>query len=406
MTQAVLAGLKVLDLTNVVMGPYATQQLADYGAEVIKIEPLGGDTTRFLGKGPVPGMGPGFVSLNRGKKSVAIDLKQAVGRDLVLRLARDCDALVCNLRPQAMQRLGLDYPALAAVNPGLVYLSLVGYGSGGRYAGKPAYDDLIQAVAGLPGLLQRAQGGEPRYVPLAMCDRTVGLVALNALLAALLQRARTGLGRLVEVPMFETMAALVLSDHLGGRAYVPPVGPMGYARLLSPQRRPYATRDGYLAVMPYNDAQWRRFFEVAGRPDLPDSDARFADIGQRTAHIDVLYQLVAELLKSRDNAEWLALLEQADIPAMPLHSLESLLDDPHLADVGLFQETAHASEGRMLALRNAAQFGGLAAPMPPPAPRLGEHSRAVLRGIGLDEDELDRLEATGIVGSPKTGVAA
>ena len=284
-----LDGFRILDLTSVVMGPFATQVLADYGAEVIKIEPPDGDTTRNIGPSRERGLSAGFIGMNRGKQSLAVDLKQPAGAQLVLRLAQSADALVCNLRPQAMRRLGLHYEALATANPRLVYLSLVGYGRHGRYAGKPAYDDLIQAAIGLPRLVQRADGGEPRYVPLAMCDRTVGIAAVNALLAALLHRERSGKGQEVEVPMFELMSMLLLSDHLGGAAFDPPQGPMGYARLLSKQRRPYATQDGYIAVLPYNDQHWRRFFALAGRPDLPDGDERFADIAQRTRNIDALH---------------------------------------------------------------------------------------------------------------------
>jgi crotonobetainyl-CoA:carnitine CoA-transferase CaiB-like acyl-CoA transferase len=392
-----LQGFRILDLTSVVMGPFATQVLADYGAEVIKIEPLEGDTTRNIGPCRERGLSAGFIGMNRGKQSLAIDLKQPAGRQLVLRLAQEADALVCNLRPQAMRRLGLHYEAVAAANPRIVYLSLVGYGRRGRYAGKPAYDDLIQAAIGLPRLVQRADGGEPRYVPLAMCDRTVGIAAVNALLAALLHRERGGQGQEIEVPMFELMSMLLLSDHLGGAAFDPPQGPMGYARLLSRQRRPYATLDGYISVLPYNDAHWRRFFALAGRPDLPDSDPRFADIAQRTRNIDALYQLLADALRGKDTREWLQLLDEADIPAMPLHTLETLLDDPHLRESGLFAFVEHPAEGRMRALRNPALFSRTPVLAPAAAPRLGEHTRSALLRAGLGEAEVEQLLADGVV---------
>ncbi len=392
-----LQGFRILDLTSVVMGPFATQVLADYGAAVIKSEPPDGDTTRNIGPSRERGLSAGFIGMNRGKQSLAVDLKQPAGAQLVLRLAQSADALVCNLRPQAMRRLGLHYDALATANPRLVYLSLVGYGRHGRYAGKPAYDDLIQAAIGLPRLVQRADGGEPRYVPLAMCDRTVGIAAVNALLAALLHRERSGKGQEVEVPMFELMSMLLLSDHLGGAAFDPPQGPMGYARLLSKQRRPYATQDGYIAVLPYNDQHWRRFFALAGRPDLPDGDERFADIAQRTRNIDALYQLLADALLTRKTAEWLDLLTQADIPAMPLHTLESLIDDPHLNESGLFRFVDHPREGRMRAFRNPALFSQTPVRDPAPAPRLGEHSLEVLRRCGIADSEIQQLLQDGVL---------
>jgi crotonobetainyl-CoA:carnitine CoA-transferase CaiB-like acyl-CoA transferase len=394
-----LKGFRILDLTSVVMGPFATQILSDYGAEVIKVEPPEGDTTRHIGPSRQRGLSAGFIGMNRGKHSIVVDLKQPVGRDLVLRLVKQCDALVCNLRPAAMRRLGLDYATLSAVHSGLVYLSLVGYGRKGRYAGRPAYDDLIQAAIGLPRLQQRAEGGEPHYVPLALCDRTVGIAAVNALLAALLHRERSGEGQEIEVPMFELMSALVLSDHLGGASFDPPQGPMGYARLLSPWRRPYPTRDGYIAVMPYHDGHWRRFFALAGRPDLPDGDPRFADITQRTRNIDALYALLAAALKEKPTEEWLNLFDQADIPAMPLHSLETLLDDPHLKESGVVDTVDHPDEGRMRALRNAALFSRTPVRAPAPAPKLGEHTRLLLRRVGIADVEVDNLLASGVVRS-------
>lgn len=396
-----LAGYRILDLTSVVMGPYATQVLADYGAEVIKVEPLTGDTTRNIGPSRRRGMSAGFIGMNRGKKSLAVDLKKPEGRELVLRLAQHCHALVCNLRPKAMRRLGLHYEAVAAANPLIVYLSLVGYGRGGRYAGKPAYDDLIQAAMGLPLLMQRSGLPEPRYVPMALCDRTVGLAAVNALLAGLLHCERHCEGQEIEVPMFELMSSMLLSDHLGGEAFDPPLGPMGYARLLSQQRRPFRTQDGYIATLPYNDAHWKRFFELAGRPDLPEGDPRFSDIAQRTRNIDALYQMLADVLLQKTTAEWLELLSEADIPAMPLHTLESLMEDPHLREVGFFVGTDHPAEGRMRSLCNPSYFSQTPTRRAMPAPLLGEHTRQILRLAGYSETDVEALLERKVLQEPQ-----
>lgn len=397
-----LNGVRVLDLTSVLMGPFATQLLGDLGAEILKVEPLRGDDTRFTGHARHRGMGAGFLNTNRNKKSIALDLKSEAGRDAVLRLAGQCDAFVSNIRPKALARLGLDYASVSAVRPAIVYVNLVGYGKRGRYANRPAYDDLIQAVSGVAMLVQRASGGEPRYVPLAMVDRIVGTAAVNAILAGLLNCQRGGVGQEIEVPMFETMAQFVLGDHLQGHAFVPPTGPTGYARLLSPDRRPFATRDGYVAILPYNDNQWRRFFTVVGRPNLIEEDPRFVDMASRTAHIDALYALVGALLKERTTAEWLAALDAADIPAMPLHTLDSLLEDPHLVETGFLDIAEHPTEGAIR--RIGVPSGWSATPPPPiaPAPTLGQHSEEILSIAGLSAAEIAALVAGDVVRTPTT----
>lgn len=392
-----LSGIRILDLTSVLMGPFSTQLLGDLGAEVLKVEPLQGDDSRYSGLARNRGMGAGFLNTNRSKKSLAIDLKAPAGRDALLRVAATCDAFVSNVRPKALARLGLDYASLSAVRPSIVYVNLVGYGRRGRYANRPAYDDLIQAASGVATLLQRAMGGEPRYVPLAMVDRIVGTSAVNAILGGLLASQRTGIGQEIEVPMFETMVQFVLGDHLQGHAFVPPAGPTGYARLLSPDRRPFATKDGYIAILPYNDRQWRRFFAVVGQPTLMDDDDRFATQANRIAHIDELYGLVGRLLKERTTAEWQAALDAADIPAMPLNTLDSLLDDPHLTDVGFLEVATHPSEGRVRRIGIPSGWSGTPPSPIAPAPRLGQHSQEILALGGLSADEVDELVAAGIV---------
>lgn len=383
-----LAGIRILDLTTVVMGPYATQVLADLGAEVIKLEPPTGDVMRHVGPMRNPGMGHLFLNANRNKRSLVLDLKRPEARAAVLRVAAGVDVLIHNIRPQAMDRLGLGHEAVAAANPGIVYVAATGFGAGGRYAGRPAYDDLIQGMSGLASAIMESSGGEPRYVPLTLADRTVGLYAANAVSAGLVHRARTGRGIGVEVPMFEVFTQLVLNDHLGGLTFDPPVGPPHYARLMTPHRRPYATADGHLCVLIYNDKQWRSFFRLIGEEERLASDPRFATHGQRAANIDAVYAFVAEVMRTRPTAEWLELLESGDIPAQPLATVESLLADPHMADVGFFQEMEHPSEGRLRVMGVPSTWSGCETGVRLPAPGLGEHTHAVLREAGLSDAEI------------------
>ncbi len=393
-----LAGIRVLDLTTVQMGPWCTRILADYGADVIKVESPEGDVSRYSGVAKHRGMGGSFQHNARGKRSIVIDLKQPEGREAVLRLAPTVDAFASNIRPAALDRLGLGYAAFRAVNPSLVYLAMVGYGSGGRYAGRPAYDDLIQAASGIAMLLQRSTG-QPRFIPMAAIDRIVGGAAANALLAGLLARARTGVGQMIEVPMFETMAQFVLTEHMQGLTFDPPAGEAGYKRTLSPYRRPYATKDGFIAALPYNDAHWKRFFEAIGKADAIAGDPRFGDIAARTANIDALYEMLADEMQHRTTAEWLDLLEKNDIPCIRPHTIESLLEDPHLADVGFFDFIEHPSEGRMRTMRDPSVWTETPPPVPDErfAPRLGQHSREVLAEAGYATAEIDALVAKGTV---------
>jgi crotonobetainyl-CoA:carnitine CoA-transferase CaiB-like acyl-CoA transferase len=387
-----LAGIRLLDLTTVQMGPWCTRIIADFGADVIKVEAPEGDSSRYTGVPRHRGMSGSFQHNARGKRSIALDLKQPQARQAVLRLVPDVDAFASNIRPAALARLGLDYESVKALNPSIVYLSMVGYGSAGRYAGRPAYDDLIQAAAGIPMLLQRSTG-QPRFIPMAAIDRIVGSAAANALLAGLLARARTGVGQAIEVPMFETIAQFVLSEHMQGQTFDPPTSPAGYPRTLSPHRRPYATKDGFIAVLPYNDGQWRRFFEIAGKADMLRTDPRFADIGSRTANIDALYEMVGEELKHRTTDEWLELLQRNDIPCMRPHTLETLLEDPHLADADFFRWEDHPSEGRIRTMREPSTWSETKPPTGRFAPRLGQHTREILAEAGFDSDAIDTLVA-------------
>jgi crotonobetainyl-CoA:carnitine CoA-transferase CaiB-like acyl-CoA transferase len=385
-----LGGITILDLTTVLMGPYATQILADMGADVIKVESPEGDIVRQLGPGRTKGMGGMFLNANRGKRSIVIDLKQAEGRATLLRLARGANAIVYNVRPQAMARLGLDYEVLAAANPAILYVGLFGYGQTGPYAAKPAYDDLIQGAAGVPTLIAMAGDGTPRYVPITMADRVVGLKAVNAILGGLMHQSRTGIGQRIDVPMFEEMAEFVLIDHLGGLTYDPPLDHGGYSRLLSRHRRPYKTSDGYICALIYNDKQWKSFFDAIGQQELLQQP-RFATHAARHAHIDEIYQEVGRIFVTRTTAEWRELLEHADIPVMPMHTLETILEDPHLDAVGFFRSVEHPVEGRIRQMRVPSSWSKSQPEPGGPAPTFGQHGRDILSEAGFSLDEIERL---------------
>jgi crotonobetainyl-CoA:carnitine CoA-transferase CaiB-like acyl-CoA transferase len=398
MTESVprpLEGVKVIDLTTVLMGPFATQLLGDMGSDVIKVEAPGGDNVRHIGPSRNAGMGAIFLNVNRSKRSVVLDLKQESARDALFRLCKDADILVFNIRPQAMDRLGLGYDTVSSANPRLIYTGLVGYDPRGPYASRPAYDDLIQGAIGLPSLTKQAGSDEPRYVPLTIADYFAGLTGLTAILGALYWRERSGLGQQLTIPMFETLTQLLLAVHMGGRTFEPQSGPPGYQRLLTPYRRPYKTRDGYVCALIYNDKQCEAFFSAMGRPDLFANDPRFSNISSRTKHIGELYALVEELIGGRTTDECLKLLSNADIPVMPLHDLDSLIDDKHLAAVGLIDTITHPSEGALRSI-NVPSTWSRTQPRPlRPVPRLGEHSAEVLREIGFSDDEIAAMARSG-----------
>ncbi len=376
-----LAGLRVLDLTSVVMGPYATAIVADYGADVIHIEPPAGDVMRSSGPGPQRGMAPVFQQLNRNKRSVVLDLKSDAGRTAMLALCARADVLVHNVRRAAMERLGLGPADVRAANPRLIYVSLIGYGESGPYAGRPAYDDLIQGISAIPGLGVQAGASEARYTPLNLADRVVGLHAVHAILAAVIARDRTGAAPTIDVPMFESMAQIVLGDHLGERMFSPETGPPGYGRLLAPDRKPYRTRDGYVCALVYNDKQWASFFAAIGDPDGVRRDSRLVDQATRARNYAAIYAMLAEHFLQRDTAEWLRVLAEHDIPCVPMRTLDELIDDEHLAAAGFY--TTFPDGRRYVGAAGTWDAGGPA--VTTPAPQLGEHTEAVLREAGVDD---------------------
>lgn len=397
-----LDGIRVLDVSNMLMAPYATQILGDMGADVIKVEAPAGDPVRGIGPLRNPGMGAIYLNCNRSKRSLVLDLKQPEGRAAALELAKTADVLVYNVRPQAMARLGLGYEAVAAVNPRIVYAGLFGYGQDGPYAARPAFDDLIQGAVGVPWLAAQVDGGEPAYAPTAIVDRGVALWAVGQINAALVHQARTGQGQRIDIPMFEMMASFVLGDHLSGHTFEPPLGGMGYARMLNPDRKPFATLDGHVCAMIYTDGHWRSFFRALGLEAEFDADPRYRSMTSRTENIAAIYRELAERLRTRTTADWMALFIKADVPAMPMHSLESLATDAHLQATGFFRLVEHPSEGR---LRDMAYPGTWSATQPGPtrhAPRLGEHSLEVLREIGYTDERIEALLASGVTATGAT----
>jgi len=347
MTEAAgpLTGLRVVDMTTLAMGPLAAQILGDYGADVIKVESPAGDPFRNTLPTRSPGMGHVFLQLNRNKRSLAIDLKAPATRPVMRRLVEKADIFLSNVRPAAMAGLALDYATVRGSNPGLIYCAAYGFSERGPYAGRPAADDTIQAMSGLVSLHARATGS-PQLAATVVADKAVGLTAVHAILAAVIHRMKTGEGQFIEVPMFETMVAFVLPEHLGGQAYLPPSGPSGYNRIINPMRRPFATKDGYLCVLPYTTPQWHRFFRLIGRDDLV-ADPALADPVSRNARLEELYGLIAQAMPARTTKEWVADLIAADILFGEMLSVEDLLHDPHLDALGMFPIHEHPTEGQI-----------------------------------------------------------
>lgn len=391
-----LDGLRIIDLSSVVMGPFATQILGDLGADVIKVEPHQGDTTRHVTPMRSENMGWVFLHANRNKRSIVLDLKDPAGKDAFLKLVESVDAVVTNVRTRALDRLGFGWEALQARNPRLILVNLVGYGAGGPYDGRPTYEDLIQGVTALPSMLVQAGSEEPHYVPMAMNDRAVGVSSAVSLLAAVIHREKTGRGQQIEVPMFETMAQWVLGDHMGGKTFEPPLGPAGYKRTLTKERRPYRTKDGRICCIIYTDKHWRNFMDLIGKGDTFRTDPRFANIGTRTDHAHDLYAYVSEAMLDRTSAEWVEALLDADVPVTPLHDLDTLMEDEHLTAVGYLPVVDHPTEGKVREVRIPSSWSESQPSIRRASPRLGEHSLEILREAGVDEDVIADLVRRGV----------
>jgi crotonobetainyl-CoA:carnitine CoA-transferase CaiB-like acyl-CoA transferase len=380
-----LEGIRVIDLTINMLGPLATQTLGDMGADVIKIETPDGDPMRDLGPARNAGMATYFLSVNRNKRSVVLDLKTPEGKAAFLALVGSADVLVHNMRPSAAERLGIDHASLASSHPRLVHVSASGYRKDGPWRDRPAYDDVIQGQSGIASLIGRANG-EPRYMPMAIADKLCGLVTASMVAMALVHRAKTGLGQEVHVPMLETMVSFNLVDHLYHGMLDEPEKGLGYPRMFTPHRRPYPTRDGHICLLAQNQTHWTRLFAALGKPELIQ-DPRFSTYAARARNIDVLYGIIGEGMTRRDTAEWLALLEELDIPAAPMNSIEDLWADPYLAEGDFFQRSQHPSEGPMVAMAIPQSFSASPPSIRRPPPRLGEHTDEVLAEIGFRRPE-------------------
>lgn len=376
-----LAGVTILDLTSVFMGPLATACLADLGADVIKVESPEGDVIRSIGPGGQDGVGAIFQHLNRNKRSITLDLKAPEDLAILLELAREADVLTYNIRPAAMTRLGLGWDKLHAHNPRLIYVGMFGYSQRGCYAAEPAFDDLIQAASGFAHAVSVATGGPPAYAPVTVADRAVGFYAFGAISAALFARERTGKGQRVDVPMFETMTSFVMGDHMYGHTYDPPQAGYGYPRLTAKTRRPYRTKDGYVCCTVYTDAQWRAFLGEAGQGELFDSDPRFKDLGTRTRHIEELYGLVEEILQTRTTQDWRTAMAPHGIPIFPVHDFDSLLEDPHLTDIGFFEACQDARGETLRLMKCPSEWSDGLPGIRKPAPLKGAHNDEVLTSV-------------------------
>jgi len=391
-----LQDIRVLDLTSVVVGPVSTARLAQYGAEVIKLESPEGDLMRGLGGLSPTGQHSGtYLHLNRGKRNICVDLKKPAARAVVTALVDSADVIVANMRPSALARLGLDAQSVRGSHPEKIYCLITGYGTDGPYAGEPTYDSVVQAASGITGL-SLARDGAPAYVPMLVCDHVVGEIATGAILAAVLERERTGEGCDIEVPMFETMASFVLQEHLAQQSFWPPVGEAGDQRLLSPHNRPVQTADGWISFTVNTDRQVRALLEIVGRGDLI-GDPRFATVAARAGNVREWFAIRGAPLLDRTTGEWLALMAAADIAAKPCHTLETLRNDRHLVAVGLLGDEQHPTEGKTVTIRNTLRFAdeyptasGFAQPR-------GWDSRDLLRDLGFAPDRVDALVSDGAV---------
>jgi len=379
-----LAGVRVVDLTAMVMGPYCTQIMADMGAEVLKIEPPEGDNTRYISVGPAPGMSGVFVNVNRGKRSIVLDLKSDAGKTALRALVKDADVFIHSMRSKAITTLGFGYAEVAAINPAIVYTNCYGYGRRGPDRDRPAYDDTIQAECGVPAVQQQLTG-EVNYIGTILADKVAGLTALYATTMALFHRERTGEGQEVEVGMFETMASFMLVEHANGAMFDPPLGPAVYPRTVAPNRRPYRTSDGYIAALIYTDKHWSAFIDAVRPPWASDL---YATLQRRARRIDTVYALVAETLRERTTEEWLTLFRELEIPAAALQNPDALFDDPHLNAVGLF-ETVQSPHGPVRFPGVPTWFSRTPGRVAGPAPELGADTADVLDELGLTAADVE-----------------
>jgi crotonobetainyl-CoA:carnitine CoA-transferase CaiB-like acyl-CoA transferase len=399
-----LKGVRVLDLTSVVVGPVCTWRLGQYGAEIVKVESPEGDLMRGLGGLSPTGQHSGaYLHFNRGKRNICLDLKQPGALEAVARLIESADVIVANMRPQALARLGLDADTVRAKHPDKIHCLITGYGTDGPYAGRPTYDSVVQAATGMAGLML-ARDGEPAYVPMLICDHVAGEIAAGAILAAWVARLASGTGCSLELPMFETMAAFVLQEHLAQHSFDPPVGPRGDLRLLSPHNKPVKTADGWVAFTMNTDPQVRAFLKATDRAHLLD-DARFSSVAARAVHVTEWFEVRGAALTGRTTAQWLEILQAADIAAQPCHTLDTLPHDPHLEAVGLIGYEQHPTEGRTASIRSSIRVDNATLPRRDPAQPRGTDTRALLTELGYAPDAIEALLSSGAGQSPRERAA-
>lgn len=371
-------------MSTVVLGPFATLILADLGAEVIKVENGSGDIMRHAGPAPHPGMGAIYTTLNRNKQSIQINAKTDEGKEALSRLIQGADVFFHNVRMKGAERLGFGYEDVARLRPDIVYVHCAGYGQDGPYKDLPAYDDLIQASTGFADMLRMRDGGNPAYVPELIADKTVGLYAVYATIAALFHRERTGEGQFVQVPMFETFTFFHMVENLYGETWMPGGGRMAYTRSVNPNRKPYPTKDGFIGLVPYSDEQWQQFFDLGGRSEVFE-DPRFATYEARTANITELYGIIEEVAKTRTTEEWLDVLHEMEIPAMGFKTNEEMLTDPHLAASGFFETRSHPIGEDYRAMKHPVSFSKTPANIRHEPPVLGQDTEIILSQLGLGD---------------------
>jgi crotonobetainyl-CoA:carnitine CoA-transferase CaiB-like acyl-CoA transferase len=388
-----LAGVRVVDLSAVVIGPYCTQLLGDMGADVIKVEPPEGDITRWIGPRRSEGMSAQFLNFNRNKRSIVLDLKSEGGRDALMRIVRTADVFVCNMRPRALGRLSIAYEDIAAVRPEIIYCRIVGFGAEHPRRHRPAIDDVIQAMSGIVSL-QEELTGTPSFVGMTMADSTGALFALTGILAALYRKAVTGGGEEIELPMYDAMASMVLATHLSGSAFEPPMSPPVYARSVAPNRRPFKTSDGALVVAPYSDREWRRFFSAIDREDLLEEE-RFSSTYARADHLDELYSIIGGIIEERGTAEWIALLEAADVPHAPVQTTAEVIADPAMRESGMLSFAEHPTEGTLQVIANPVRFTQAPCNLHDLPDMLSGSAREILLEAGYEPSEIDDLVEAG-----------
>jgi crotonobetainyl-CoA:carnitine CoA-transferase CaiB-like acyl-CoA transferase len=393
-----LKGVRILDLTSVVVGPVCTWRLAELGAEIVKVESPDGDLMRGLGGASPTGQHSGaYLHFNRGKRNICLDLKRPDALKVIAQLVESADVVVANMRPDALARLGLDAATIRAKHPNKVHCLITGYGTDGPYAGLPTYDSVVQGATGMAGLML-ARDGEPAYVPLLICDHVAGEIAAGTILAALIELRQSGHGSSLEIPMFETMAVFVLQEHLAQHSFEPPVGPIGDLRLLSPYNKPVKTADGWISFTVNTDSQVRAFLKATDRENLIQ-DARFATVAGRAKHVADWFEHRGAALITRTTEEWLAILRAVDIAAQPCHTLTTLVQDPHLKAVGLIDYEEHVTEGRSVALRSSIRVNDANLQRRPPAQPRGFETEALLKELGYEPAEIEALISSGAASS-------